>query len=165
MKFERLSSLAELVSSIAILATLIYLTIEVHQNTESQNAQSRQSVLTSSQAELFFMAEHPEIEAAIFKPGPLTVDENLQLDSLLGAVLRSREFSWLQYQRGLIDASQWDTERAVVISVLDNERVRLWWTRSGRFVVGQEFQSFVDAIIADNPVTDSWSKLQNWSDP
>ena len=122
-------------------------------------------MLISSQTELFFLAEHPEIEKAIFKPGLLTVDENLQLDAFLTASLRAREFSWLQYRRGLIDASQWDTERVVLISVLDADRARLWWDRSGRFVVGPEFQAYVDSVNAANPVGESWSKLQNWSDP
>ena len=61
MKLERLSAMAELVSSVAIVVTLVYLTMEVRQNTEAQHAQSRQSILSSSQAELFVIMDHPDV--------------------------------------------------------------------------------------------------------
>ena len=164
MKLEKLSALAELVAAIAIVITLAYLTIQVRQNTDALNAQSRQSVLTSAQTELLTSVDHPEMIVAISKSGPLTIEENIQLDAYLTASMRSREFSWLQFQNGLIDEEQWTTELAVIRSIMSAPRIRLWWTRLGRTYVSMEFATFVDDLIKDPAPSDDWLTITHWSD-
>ena len=117
MKIETLTVFTEIVGSIAIVVSLIVLTVEVRQNTEALNAQSRQSVLAAAQNELFVSVDHPNFAAALVKPGPLTEEENIQLDAYFTATLRAREYSWLQYRSGTIDQDQWDTELAVIKSI------------------------------------------------
>jgi len=51
MDRSKLADLSEIVSSIAIVITLIFLTVEVRQNTNALHAQSRQSVLEAAQVE------------------------------------------------------------------------------------------------------------------
>jgi hypothetical protein len=164
MKLEKLSALAELVASIAIVVTLVYLTIQVRQNTEALNAQSRQSVLTSAQTELLTSVAHPEMIVAITKPGALTAEENIELDAYLTASMRSREFSWLQFQSGLIDEEQWKTELAVIRSIMSAPRIRLWWTRLGRTYVSSEFAAFVDGLNKNPSASDDWDTITHWSD-
>ena len=164
MKLEKLSALAELVAAIAIVVTLVYLSIQVRQNTDALNAQSRQSIMTSAQTELLTSVDHPEVIVAISKTEPLTVDENIQLDAYLTASMRSREFSWLQYESGLIDAAQWNTELAVIRSIMSAPRVRLWWTRLGRTYVSGEFAAFVDDLNRDPLASDDWAAITRWSD-
>jgi hypothetical protein len=106
MKLEKLSSLLEAVSLVAVVITLVILIVEIRQNTEALNAQSRQSVLVAAQTELLQTVDHAEIIAGVSKPGPLTVEENIQLDAYFTASLRSREFSWLQFRSGSIDEEQ-----------------------------------------------------------
>jgi hypothetical protein len=166
MKLEKLSATAELVSSVAIVVTLLYLTVEVRQNTDALHAQSRQSVLTSAQTELFVALDHPEITKSMIKPGPLTAEENIQIDAFLTAALRVREFSWLQFRSGLIDEAQWNTELAVMRSLLSSARSRLWWDKLGRSYVSAEFSEFLDGVISDLPSgNDDWETIATWSDP
>lgn len=166
MKLEKLSATAELVSSIAIVVTLVYLTVEVRQNTEALNAQSRQSVLTSAQTELFVSLEHPELVMALAKPEPLTTEENIEVDAFLTAALRAREFSWLQFRSRLIDEAQWNTELAVIRSIMSSPHARLWWNRLGRTYVSAEFSEFLDGVIGDQPAANNdWETITVWSEP
>ena len=164
MKIEKLSAWAELVSSVAIVVTLVYLTIQVQQNTAALNAQSRQSVLTAAQTEIIATLDHPELALSITKPGPMTPEENIKLDAFLGASLRAREFSWLQYRSGLIDEEQWQTERTVLGVILSAPRTRLWWTTVGRGQFGAVFAGFVDDLLATTPAEDEWAAVTHWSD-
>jgi len=155
MKLERLSATAELVSSVAIVVTLVYLTMEVRQNTEAQHAQSRQSILSSSQAELFVLMDHPDVLRGLFGEDSLTDEQSIRIDAWLSGVLRAREFSWLQYRRGIMDESQWSTELAVTLSVMSPGRSRLWWDRAGRTYVGPEFAQFLDDLLATEPTAEA----------
>ena len=165
MKLEKLSSLIEALSSIAVVITLIVLIVEIRQNTEALNAQSRQSVLTSAQTQLLLAASQPDIVTSISKPGALTHEENVRLDVWLTASMRGREYAWLQYQNGLIDQSQWNTEMAVTRIVLSAPRTRLWWAKLGRSYVSKEYAAFVDGLIKDTPTVDKWAASTNWSNP
>lgn len=164
MKIEKLSAWAELISSVAIVVTLVYLAIQVQQNTAALNAQSRQSVLTSAQTEILAVLDHPEMALAITRPGPMTPEENVKLDAFLGASLRAREFSWLQFRSGLIDNEQWQTERTVLGVILSAPRTRLWWTKVGRGQFSAAFAGFVDDLLKTAPAEDAWAAVTHWSD-
>ena len=165
MKLEKLSSLIEALSSIAVVITLIVLIVEIRQNTEALNAQSRQSVLTSAQTQLLLVANRPDIVTSISKPGPLTADENAALDAWLTASMRGREYAWLQYRNGLIDDAQWNTEMVVTRTVLSAPRTRLWWTKLGHTYVSEEYAAFVDGLVMGAPLADKWEASTNWSNP
>lgn len=161
--WSKLSSVAELVSSIAILVTLIILVVEIRQNTEAQNAQSRQAVLQSSQTELLYSVSNPELTLSIVKPGALTPEENTRLGDYLTAIMRAREYSWLQFNNGIIDDEQWATEQVVIESVLSSTRTRKWWNVIGKEQVGADFAAFVDDRLRGKPVDDEfWFKAINW---
>ncbi len=165
MKVEKISAIAEIISSVAIVITLIYLTVETRQNTEALNAQSRESILASSQAELFFLTERPELAVLMTKPDRLSVEENIQLDAFLTALFRVREYSWLQYQAGVIDEAQWSTELAVIQSLLSTDLSRLWWNKVGRLYVSAEFSTFLSDLIRNQSTSDDlWKATFDWSD-
>jgi hypothetical protein len=165
MTRSKIADLSEIVSSIAIVATLIYLTVQVRQNTEALQSQTRQAVLAASQAELNMLIEHPAISLAIVATDrPLSTEENVTVDAWLSSALRSREFAWLQYGAGSVDEQQWATEESVLVSIFDNPLPRLWWERIGRFVTGPEFAAYVGNLIAATPPTGQlWSTT--WSLP
>ena len=164
VKISRLADITEILTSIAIVVTLVYVVIEINQNTEALNAQTRQTVLEGSQAELFELVDRPEIAVSLVKDAPLTANENIQLHMYLIANMRVREFSWLQYKSGTIDQLQWDTEFVVMKIILGTPRSRLWWSTIGRPAFSQEFATFVDDSIRNEPVTDEvWKFMQTWT--
>jgi len=167
MNRSKLADLSEIVSSIAIVVTLVYLTIEMRQNTNALQAQTHQAVLVSAQAELNMLIEHPNIGVALASTGPIATEaEHLQIDAWFSTVLRSREFAWLQFQDGAIAEAQWETEVAVLLSIFDSSLSRLWWDRIGRQVVGPDFAAFVDENLGASPPTDEvWPSVVTWSAP
>ena len=160
---SKVADFSEIFSSIAIVVTLIYLAIEITQNTEAIEGQTRQAVLNSAQEELAILLENPELIQALAGTKPLNALDSIRLDNLLAMALRSREFSWLQYQSGSIDGNQWATEEAVLIGILDSDVARLWWNQLGRNVFGAAFVDFVDAMIEEQPATNTiWQLSESW---
>ena len=164
MNREKRRDIFEAIGIIAIVASLIFLAIEVNQNTNALYGQTRQSVLEAAQSELFLLVEHPDVSLSVIKEGPLTAEENVKLDAYLAATLRAREYAWLQFQDGAIDEEQWKAEVSVARSILNAERVRRWWDKAGRNNSSPEFAAFVDRQIIVEPLTEGgWRDFAEWA--
>jgi hypothetical protein len=153
MRVEKVAALAEIVSSVAIVATLGYLAIQTQQNTLAVQASVRQDMLESDRAMLFLQAEYPRISIARDTDVDLTDEDAAQLANYLTAFVRIRENQWLQFQNGVIDERTSLTYRTPILGVLSNERNRSWWknrTSNGEFDKG--FVEMVNQLLLDNPV-------------
>ena len=161
---QLLGSLGDFVGAILIAVTVIYLAVQVRQNTRALQTQSRQAALSAGHAELLAIVEHPEIHLAQISADPLTAEEHIKLSHWLLVVMRSREFAWLQYRNGAIDELQWALEVLVIQNVLRNHCNRAWWDSLGRLVFPGEFVAFVDNMIRQQAVTNDVSLLlTNWT--
>lgn len=121
------SSIAEIISSISVLVTLIYLAVQTSQiskqteiNTAALLSNSRQSALNTELQLLLSNQDHRDSWI-----GPrLTSNPEYSDDTLLGilidqvAFFRIRENSWLQYQAGVLDAKIWEGYLKVLITSL-----------------------------------------------
>jgi hypothetical protein len=133
------SSIAEVVSSIAILVTLIYLGIQTQQvskQTEQTNnillSNSRQVSLEGDLAVLRLIADHPEYTLlASISDRELTQLEAAQLNTIVGSIVRIREFSFQQYKAGILDEETWLSYLTVLTGLLQrNNQSRIWWENS-----------------------------------
>jgi hypothetical protein len=157
---QLLGNLGEFIGAIVIVATLIYLAMQVRQNTNALHAQSRQAIVSAAQTEIHKLMENPDILKAFAEAGSLTSEEQAKIGCWLGAAMRVREFSWLQYQNGVIDEAQWSTERGIIQGIFQAHVPRAWWESLGRQVFGAEFVSFVDDLLRDQPISNEIAKMQ-----
>lgn len=168
---QLLGNYGEFVGAIAVVATLVYLAVQVRHSKESLEAntaalagQTRQAAMETATAELLQMTAMPEIAIALSGAKPLTDREHVQLDSFLAASMRGREFSWLQHKAGTIDQLQWDTDVAVLSVYMDSFLIRQWWNKLGRHYSGSGFVEFVDELIGQiQPTNKLWETSTNWS--
>jgi alpha-amylase/alpha-mannosidase (GH57 family) len=164
MNRSKVADLSEILSSIAIVVTLIYVTIEIGQNTAAIRTQTAQSILEAGQSELMAFIEHPDIALGIAMTGPLTPEQNVKLDAFLANAMRSREFAWLQYKNNTLGEASWNGEAAVLSVYLDSSRIRTWWDKLGRHYMDSEFVQFVDLMIEEKPATDElWTTTIDWT--
>jgi hypothetical protein len=159
MSLLQVSQFAEIVGVIAVIGSLVYVGLQLKQNTTALHAQSRQSVLTASQEELFKGVEIPELIVSITKKGELTANEAAALNNWYTAVMRARMFAWLQYKDRIIDQDQWLEERLVIQIVLSSQRGRHWWSVAGRRYFTSSFIKVVDEALSDQPQSDELYKL------
>lgn len=154
MKLEKLSAIAELVSSVAIVVTLVYLAIQTQQNTLAIQATVRQAMLTDDREMLFQQIAHPHLVGNRAGGADLSDEQLVELASYLVASVRVRENQWLQYQNGVIDERTWLTYRAALRAVFDTEFVRAWWrNRSGRGEFDAGFVAMVDDLLTGSPTS------------
>ncbi len=157
------SSIAEIVSSVAILITLIYLAIQTQQSADAIDSQTRQSLIASAQFEQSIWIEHPELTALIIDSSvEMTLEQKVQLDSLMLLALSRREYAFQEFQAGVLEESAWADEKEIILLLLGTERTRSWWNSIGQYGWGQEFVNVVQDIIEDQPLHNYWIGLKNW---
>ena len=152
MKLEKLAPLAEIISSIAIVATLIYLSIQTEQTNSALVANSRQSTLMADMTLIAALISNPEVMGNTQRPfEELSFAEKDQLGNALAGVLRSREFAWLQYKNGVLDGPTFDSYMETPIRwIKENEAFKVYWDIFSP-TVNPEFRSYVNDLLEQSP--------------
>jgi hypothetical protein len=124
MNWVAVSAVSEIVSASAVLVTLIYLAVQMRQNTASVQASTRQAILQEDQALIYRMLDDPDLLLLRFKP-QLTDEEKIRLNMYLITIFRLRESNWRQYQNGVLDEPTWKSYRSS-FRAFASARVRAW---------------------------------------
>ena len=107
MTLSDLGSIGEFVSSLAVVVSLIYVAIQIRQNSRETRLASQQRALEASRDMIARMAtkEASELFAkGHANPDTLTDAETIQLRLLRSAQLRNIENAYLMHLEGVIDA-------------------------------------------------------------
>ena len=154
MNWTKASAVAEILSSVAILITLVYLVVEIQQNAEATQAETRQAILDSDQQYLELYIDSPELSVLQFK-ADLSDEERIRLSYLLITFVRMRESNWLQYENGTLDEVTWRAYQGSIVAVLSAPQARRWWQNFGvERIFDSEFISLVDELLANQPLFD-----------
>jgi hypothetical protein len=157
MKLEKLSAWSEIISSVAILITLVYLAIQTGQNAEQtrQNAEAvkastRQQMLATDMAFLRDIFNDPEITTLQYK-ADLTDSEKTKLAAHYTMFLRQRENNWIQFQNGALDELTWNSMKSTISVNAHQPNFRIYWrnrTKSGNAMgFAPELTQLVDEIV------------------
>ena len=146
MNVTKLAAISEIISSVAILVTLIFLTVEMQQNTKVLQANGRQETLTHDLQYLDQVINNPNLILSRDK-SELTVEEAIQMEFHLLSFLRMREFDWLQYKEGAIDEITWANYSRIIPQIIDStQRTREIWQRTASGF-DQSFVAEVNELI------------------
>jgi hypothetical protein len=151
VNWTKWSAISEVLSSVAIVATLIYLTIQTQQNAAAIQANSRQAIVETDLQILEGSMNHPEMWAARYKP-ELTLEEKVYLEGFLIALVRTREHQWLQYQNGVLDEQTWESYLKGLSGNLSWPRTRGWWEFAKHREFDDRFVDYIDQYLSKEPL-------------
>ena len=159
LELEQWSYIGELVASAAVVASLIYLGMQVRQSNVLSRAQTRQSMMELANDQIMLFAKDPEICISITKEAP-SVQDRVKLHSWLLAAMRAREYEWFAHKDGTIDPGMFLAYSGVSAILLGTERTRKWWSLRPEGEFDPEFSKFVDQMLEGSPLTDYWESIQ-----
>lgn len=140
MKLEKLSATAEIVSSVAIVATLAYLAVQARQTNDMLLGNSRQATLMSDMNYLSAALQYPEEAARLLEQPP----DDMRESTLLIIFFRTREFAWFQFRNGALDREALESYMRPVLPTLRSEIGASWWASIGQTAFDSEFVGFVN---------------------
>lgn len=152
MTLADFASLSTTISGIAVTASLIYLALQVHQNTKHTRALLHQG-RAARVVELTMAQAHSDfVEATILAEGGIPSLEEIrrrQYRMSSGAYIASFEESFHQYRNGLLEEDVYQSLRKNVASTFSSAARRANW--EDRKTQGTAFAKFVDEIISKLP--------------
>lgn len=111
MNWDMVGAIGEVLGALLVAATLIYLIIQVRQNSASINATTNQANISAFNHLNAMLASNPELAAVLLKgtetPEALTEDENLSFTWLVRSYLNLYLTLFDQYQHGTCPEYLW----------------------------------------------------------
>ena len=149
MNWEAIGAVGEVLGAVGVILTLVYLAVQIRQNTAMMTAQTVQASVDATQRVLLFRAENADIRAVLRKARD---DEKLNRDEfeLLTAYLQATFMNFqarLQHNtRGVFDASVNESYEKILVDYLEAPYVQRWWAFA-KALYGDAFREHCDQII------------------
>ncbi len=116
LRLSEWASLAEVIGAIGVVISLVYVGLQVNENTAEVRATNRQQLVRRSHAATVDLAASPSLAAVFAKVAnaePLTGTEQIQYGYFLRAVLYDVQEAYLLYREGRLEKAYWDTRAAL----------------------------------------------------
>jgi hypothetical protein len=149
---EDLGNIGEFFGAVGVIVSLVYLAIQVRQNTTSVQASTYQALVNSYSEFSGLVGGDAEV-ARIWREGlagsSLTPDDMFRFHMIMIGASRRWENAFYQHERSMLSPAQWKGLGAGGLLALDSPGGRVWWARSGPIYFSDEFREWVDLSLQE----------------
>ncbi len=166
MRLDQIANIAEISAAALIIVSLIYVGIQIHQNTRAVRGSTLQ-MNTDFWGALFLRLAEPEMAqgyAAGLEGQPdIRPAHFTQFFFICRAMFLGFENQYYQFRQGILDrATYLGYERSMQTQLLLFPGFRVWWQQS-HAVFSPAFVARVDSMIERTPEADPEALLSEWS--
>ena len=160
MSFEQLSYLAQIVASVAVVLSLIFVALQIKQNTSALQRNEHNSTMAQWTVIRMAIAGNRDIAELMTAglQGKRAIDaaDQLRLDQMLGEYAWASFHIWDRTQRGVYPKGTFEaTAGPLLCDVLSTARGGTWWGSAKHTGFIPEFVKDVDAVLARKSGTSS----------
>ncbi len=166
MTIFELGALGEFLGSIAVVFTLIYLAIQIRQNTRSGRAQSRQTLITQWSSTNWELSRDPELlriyAEALTNWPDLPNDKKTMFDIGMGHYLANIQNGLLLRDSGMLDDGTLDQVAGFMLICIRSSGGSKWWrTTANAF---PETRKYLNEILAHDkdPTATAENLVPHW---
>ena len=148
MNWEAIVAVSEVIGTVAVVATLIYLAIQIREGTKATNAATRESVSKSSLEFLLQIsgsAETTEIFLKGLHSDSLEPVDLMRFDMIIHAAFEIFDSTYSQWRRGVLIDEDWEKWREVMSDYVAYEGVQASWARQGKNF-SPAFREYVESM-------------------
>jgi len=154
MNWEAVGAISQIVGTVLVGITLIYLAIQLRQNTSALKSSTFLAISTLMGSTMEIFATHSDLAPLLIKAqaglDKLSPDERARFGFLMMMAYRRVETVVVQRHLGFIDRDLTEGFERSALSVLHSKRVRQWWDAS-KDAFSNVFSAWVDEKLASNP--------------
>ena len=152
MNWEAAAAIAEVTGAVAVVVSLIYLAVQIRQNTRVVRGSTLDAITAHQQSELRWSSEMPEVfEKAMDDPEALNFAESWKLSEWTTAAFIARQNEYVQYRQGLLEEEVWQASENIIRLLLGIEWFRKWWQDYGRNNMTATFVAKVESLAGLEP--------------
>jgi len=154
MNWEAVGAISQIVGTVLVGITLIYLAVQLRKNTSALKSSTFLAISALMGSTMEIWATHPDLAPLLIKAqaglDELSPDERARFGFLMMMAFRRVETVVVQRYLGFIDRELTEGFERSALSVLQSKGVRQWWDGSkGAF--SNVFSAWVDENLASNP--------------
>ena len=165
MKLETAYYTSQLVVAVAVVLSLVALTLQIGQNTraiEGQAILAVTEVLQRDVAPLMGTGIPAVWVKSIDSPESLTRKEIVQLDAFMTASLVARQNEFLQHRHDALNESLLGSFSVALRFTLGSRWHRNWWDQVGQYFLEPQFVEFVDNLLASPAPSSTFRDLDSY---
>lgn len=149
MDLSGLGNVGDFIGGVAVIVSLVYLAVQVRQNTRSVRAASFQALSESVSDRVLRLAESSELHEVYMRGmrgDQLSEQETQRFGTIMLSLIRLSSNAFVQYRSGMLTEDQWQGFRVMPVTLLSSPGGRAFWLR-GRTAFGEEFAAYIDSEI------------------
>jgi hypothetical protein len=116
------SAVAEVIGVVVVVVSLVFVGLQVRQNTRAIETNSRQGILDADLALISGYITHSVDPHLIGDDVKLSPEDERRFVWMLIKAIRIREFAWQQYRAGMLDEESWLSYMAPVAGMFSTAR-------------------------------------------
>src|SRR3954463_7992305 len=153
MSFEQISYLAQIVASLAVVASLIFVALQIKQNTAALQRNEHNSTMAQWTVIRMAIAKNRDIAelmtAGLHGESPLDAADQLRLEQMLQENAWAAFHIWDRTQRGIFPKGTFEaTAGAALCGLLRTTGGGTWWRSAKHIGFHPGFVLDVDAVLA-----------------
>ena len=147
MSLEQAALMSQVIAAFAVLASLLFVGVQIRQNTRSQRMVASSSLATAIAAINVPAMESPALGEALSKALPdwnsATREQRIVAHFFLFSFFKLSESVWYQRKANVFDEAQWVGWDALLRSFYHSEGVKTGWWQHRRNAYSPEFQAYL----------------------
>ena len=152
MTLAELSDVSQAFGAVAVVASLIFVGIQIHQNTGALRATSHHAVTDSFNAINALIISDPRV-ARLWRLGlagweTLEEDERMSVSYMFLAYMRIFETLHYQFSTGVLEPKLFEAELNTLKWAVTNPGVIAWWAVNP-ISLSAEYRAFIDGLIRE----------------
>lgn len=151
---ESLANLGEIIGAITVVVSLIYLAVQVRQNTQAQQTENFSRALDRVAAIQATLSQDAETSVIFSKgvsdPSALTSRERMQFTWTMYELFGAFEFMFLAWKTNAMPEEIWQRWSSAVAWWLSYSGVKTWW-KVRPIPFSKSFTSYVESLLENNP--------------
>lgn len=158
MNIEQLAAIGEFVGGMGVLVTLVYLAMQVRQNTaqiqqSTEVARGTAEVETAKMNMSYFQNLLDPVTAAVWRKAysnleDMTADEQVHFANLMGIWFHLAQGNYRQYQRGLLPEESWEPIARTLAGAMRQDVIQRFWS-TNVFYLATDFRLYVEGLATD----------------
>ena len=153
MSFEQLSDLAQIIASLGVIVSLIFVALQIKQNTGALQRNEHNSTMAQWTVIRMAIAKNRDLAelmtAGLHGERPLDAADQLRLEHMLGENAWASFHIWERTQRGIFPKGTFEASTGAYLSaLLGTAEGAAWWHRAKHTAFIPAFVRDVDAVLA-----------------
>jgi len=156
---EQIYYVAEIISVVAVVISLIYVGIQVKQNTQAVRNSTLQNISENQLNVHGLIAAHGDLADIVFKAatgdGSEQGTEKFRFTAWMHTAVRSLENAYYQHREGALDERNWRSLCRQYGPILHTGLNAHYW-RDRSFMYSDDFREFVDGVLLKDQLPEGW---------